>query len=230
MPGHSTAIPALALALTLSLAGCGDRGGDVDAGNEGRTAGDSTGELAERPAIVTDTIALEGMPEPMELRLHRAQDDFPLPFSTYVPADMSASIDPEDGTAHFTAEFGGVRNDDAFVHLFVFPPGTPRQEAIALARGYDAGHGVLVSQGVEPFAGDVRPPDLAWATEAFRFRYQSGGNWYGGDIGVGEHRNRHYMLVRHYPVEYGDGFGPRAHLIVRTWLWGDGSRLVAEGR
>lgn len=229
MPRFSTAIPALALALVLSLIGCGDRGEDADVGNEGRTAEDSGGELAERPAIVTDTLALEGTPEPIELRLHRAQDNFPLPFSTYVPADMSVNTDPEEGTVRFTAEFGGIRNDEAFVHFFVFPPGTPRQEAIALARGYETSRGVPVSQGIEPIAGESTPRHLEWAVESYLFRYQTDGDWYGGDIGVGEHRDRHYMMVRHYPVEYGDGFGPRAHLIVRTWVWGDGSRLVAEG-
>lgn len=166
------------------------------------------------------------MPEPITLDLYQAPDDYPLRFSTYVPEDMDAETDASERTAHFTAEFGGIRNDDAFVHLYVFPPDTPAQEAIALARGYKTGRGIPVSEGIEIIADELRPPELRDALEAFRFRYQGeGGLWFSGMVGVARHQDRHYMLVQHYPVEYGDGFGPRADLIFESWEWADGSPL-----
>lgn len=166
------------------------------------------------------------MPEPITVHLHRVDDDFPLPFITYVPEDMAASSEASDSTAHFTAEFGGVRNEDAFVHLYVFPQGTRAQKAIALAQGYRAGRGIPVSRGIEPIAEDLTPPHLEWALEAYRFRYQGeDGQWFGGTLGVSRHDDRYFMILRHYPAEYGDGFGPRANLITENWVWADGTRL-----
>lgn len=187
-------------------------------------------QTADRPGTRTDTIRIEGMAEPMELRLFRTPDGFPLPFSAYVPADMAASADPEEGTAHFTAEFGGMRNEDAFIHVFVFPPGTPLQEAVALARGYEASHGVPADRGIEPVAEPLSHPDTGWAVEAYRFLYQSEREWLAGTIGVGQRGDRFYMIVRHYPQEYGDGFGPRAAVLLDSWRWSDGARLHREGQ
>lgn len=166
---------------------------------------------------------VEGMPEVMELALFRA-DDFPLPFSAYVTADMAAER-TDERTVHFFAEFGGQRQEDAFLHLFVFPEGTGRQEALATAKGYKTGRGLPVSRGLEPIADAVDRPQLDWAMEAYRFRYQAEGRWFGGTLGVGRHDDRFFMIVRHRPVEMGDGFAPRADLIMETWRWGDGSGL-----
>lgn len=184
----------------------------------------------ERPDARTDTIRVEGMPEPISLRLYRAPDDFPLPFTAYVPDDMAPSAGDDESTAHFTAELGGVRNDDAFLHLYVFPEATEPQHAIAAAKAYKAGRGIPVSRGIELISDELRPPHLEWAIEAHRFRYQAGGEWFGGTVGVGRHQDRYFLLMRHYPVEYGDGFAPRADLITGTWRWADGSGLESGPR
>lgn len=36
-----------------------------------------------------------------------------------------------------------------------------------------------------------------------------------------ERGGRFYYVARHYPAEYGDGFGPRAHRILGEWQWLD---------
>jgi hypothetical protein len=241
-PALPTALAA-ALALVLSLGGCGDpadeRPGASDPqpaaapSADGGTGGPATdGGLddpvaaTERPERVTDSIAIEGMAETMELRLFRTPDGFPLPFSTYVPEDMDPSADAAEGTTHFTAEFGGARNEDAFLHMYIFPEGTAAQEAVAVMKGYKTSRGVPVSKGLEPIADDLPRPDLRWATEdAYRFLYESGNTWFTGTVGVGERDGRFYMIVRHFPQEYGDGFAPRAALILDRWQWADGSRL-----
>lgn len=221
----------LAIAMTVALgvtAACGEVAREpARANGEGRASAMDT-SATERPITRTDTVSLEGMREPMALRLFRTPENFPLPFTAYVPEDMDPRADASDGTAHFTAEFGGVRNEDAFVHLFVFPEGTPLPEAVATARGYTAGRsGIPVSRGVEPVTDDNPPPDLDWALESFRFHYQGAGPWYAGAVAVGRHDQRHFMIVRHYPVEYADGFGPRAGLVLETWRWAGGSPLRA---
>lgn len=163
------------------------------------------------------------MPQEIELTLFRA-DDFPLPFSAYVPGDMAAER-TEERAVHVFAEFGGQRRENAFLHVYVFPEETGRQEALATAKGYKTGRGLPVSQGLEPVADEVEPPGLEWAMEAYRFRYQVEGRWYAGTLGVGRHGDRYYMIVRHRPVEMGDGFAPRADLIMETWRWADGTGL-----
>ncbi len=221
----------LVLAAVLSLtAACADS--DPGPAEEARAeasspvAGADASSRVDRPATRTDTIRIEGMAEPVELRLFRTPDGFPIPFSTYVPEDMEPSGDASGRTAHFTAEFGGVRNEDAFLHFYVFPQGTPLQETLALMKGYKTSRGVPVSQGLEPIADELPRPDLRWATEdAYRFLYESGDSWYTGTVGVGEWNDRYYMMVQHYPQEYGDGFGPRTALILDRWQWADGSSL-----
>lgn len=228
---RSTAVAAaLSLVLLPAFTGCGEgpreeEGYAPAAGADAAEREGEPGEPGERPPTAVDTIFIEGTPEPVPLRLHRSSDDFPLPFTTYVPADMEPSTDPDEGTAHFTAVFGGVRNEDAFFHVYVFPEGTRAQEAVATARGYKTGRGVPVSGGLEPISDQLSSPDLAWAIQAYRFLYQNGGQWYAGTLGVGEREGRFYMMVQHYPAEYGDGFAPRAALIGSTWHWADGSRL-----
>lgn len=206
-----------------AAAGCGDPPGEA-ARDDGAAAADTP--AAERAASRAETLSIEGMPEPLSLRLFEAPDDFPVPFAAYVPDDMDPRADPSERTAHFTAEFGGARNDDAFVHLYVFQEGTPLREAVGAARGYSAGRsGIPVSRGMDPLTDDGPPPELSWAIESFRFRYQHGDQWYLGSVGVGRENQRHFMIVRHYPAEFADGFAPRADLILETWRWADGSPL-----
>lgn len=163
------------------------------------------------------------MAEPLRLRLFRSPDGFPLAFTAYVPEAMEPSAD--EASVHFRAAFTGAPDPDAFVHLFVFSPGTDRQTALAYAKGYKTGRGLPVSQGLEPVAAEDPPHGTGWALNAYRFRYQSGGEWFAGTLGVGRHGDRYFLLVRHRPVEYGDGFAPRADLILETWRWADGTAL-----
>ena len=211
--------PALLLFLCL---GCGDG----DPGQQAAAAGSDA--PAPRPAAMTDTLMIEGMPQPLDLRLFRAGDDFALPFSAYVPEDMareSGEADEEGTSLRFVAELGGVRNDMAFVHLFVHPEGTDPQHALGVVRAYEAAAGVPVSRGIEPLGDTEALRRMPWADHAYTFRYQAGGTWYLGSIGIGTHAGRLYHLVIHYPAEYGDGFAPRAGLVLETWRWADGSRL-----
>lgn len=184
-------------------------------------------ELPERPAARTATLTIEGMAEPIELRLFRAPEDFALPFTAYVPADLSPEVE-DPSSIRFVAEFGGQRNTDAFIHTFVFPPGTDRERAVNSAIAYKTGRGIPVGQGLDPLERESTPPHPEWALESFRFRYQSGGTWYAGVIGIGTHGDRYFQIVRHWPVEYGDGFPPRADLITETWIWEDGTGLITQ--
>lgn len=237
-------IPTVLLALLVPACSDGDTrrpetGPDTGAASAvDRSRGDSmpaasVDATGDRPERRTDTMRLEGMAEPVRLVLARAPTDFPIRFSAYVPDDMTTRFSTEgDGAVmDVVAEFGGVRNDLAFVHLYVFPEGTSEQAAESAALAYEAGHGLPVSQGLEPLSGDEATARMPWARTAYRFRYQARGQWFAGTLGIGRHAGRHFLLVRHYPAEYAEGFAPRADLVLRTWVWADGSRLhPSDGR
>lgn len=227
--GRRTGTAAPLLALGLALAACGGTGEDAAtddvAGEDSVTRlTDDNGSAGARPPTRSDTVRIEGMAEPISLRLFTALEDFPLPFTAYVPEEMAAQRASESAV-DFIAEFGGTRSEDAFVHLYVFPEETDRQAALAAAKAYKTGRGIPISQGLEIIADATLPPHLRWAEEAYRFRYQSVDRWYAGTLGVGRKGDRYFMIVRHRPAEYGDGFGPRADLITETWRWWDGTGL-----
>lgn len=211
------------IALALALAACG---GAQDAPRDDDTGAPAT---VDRPDTVTDTILIEGMPERIALRLFHTPDGFPLPFTAYLPSDMASETSEGEGAAgpsvRFVAEFGGVRNDRALIHLFVQPEGTDPQQALALVRAYQAGTGVPVSRGLEPLGDPEALRRMPWADHAYAIRYQAGGAWYLGSIGLGSRDGRLYHLVTHYPAEYADGFAPRSALVLDTWRWADGSPL-----
>lgn len=232
-------VPVVAL-LAVTCADPGERdaapAGDAARSSDEARAAERGDALPRRPRSRTDTLMVEGTPEPVRLTLFRSPEGFPLPFSVYVPEDMRAEVedgdasDAEGSAVRFVAEFGGQRNPGAFVHLFVFPPGTDQNRAIAQARAYEVSRGVPVSRGLDPLADSGREAGMPWALRAFAFRYESGGQWYVGAIGIGEKGGRFYQIVRHFPAEYGDGFGPRAELISRAWRWADGTSLVPAGQ
>lgn len=210
--------------LLLAVAACGGA-----AENEGAGAASGAGE---RPATRTDTLVLEGLAEPIALRLFRTPDDFPLPFSAYVPEDMAATIPDVEGEGaalRFEARFGGVPNERAFVHVFVYPPGTDPQTALATVRAFQAADGIPVGRGLAPLGDAEAARDMAWAEHAYTLRIQGDDEWYLGSIGIGANEGRLFHVLSHYPAEYGDGFVPRADLILETWRWADGGPLQAGG-
>jgi len=222
----------IALSVALVLGGCAGPGDQAD-GTQGagtdETAGGAPTAREARPARTTDTIRIEGMGEPIELRLFEAPEDVALPFTAYIPDDMAAEVG-DGGSVDFIAEFGGIRNEDAFIHFYAFPEGTPWQEAVATAKGFKSGQGIPVSEGLEPLQDDIpRPDGLGWAEEAYRYVHQSGGELFGGRLGLGIWDGRAFMIVTHRAAEYAEGFDPRARLVLESWRWADGSPLSLAG-
>ncbi|HSH46358.1 MAG TPA: hypothetical protein VK966_10995 [Longimicrobiales bacterium] len=182
----------------------------------------------DRPGSRSDTVYLEGMPEPMELTLFRTPQGFPLAFSAYVPSDFEAEREAEDAV-QFVAAFGGQRNEDAFVHVYIHPEGTDEQAAVGTIRTFGSSRGIPVSMGIEPMPAEDVTQTVPWADRAFTFRYQGDPGWITGTMALGQHDGRYFHIVTHYPAEYGDGIGPRVAKILETWEWADGTPLTAAG-
>lgn len=173
-----------------------------------------------RPSVRTDTILIEGMPEPVQLTLFDAGDRLSPAFSTYVPADLRPEWRPTDmgDGVDFVAHFGDVREPAARLGYFVYRAGMNRAE---------------VNQAVRSFVAERRPrgdPDAGqrfpWSLMELRYEYPGeNGAPVVGTIGLGERGGRYFHILVQYPAEYGDGMGPRVHQIIRHWRWADGSPL-----
>jgi hypothetical protein len=150
----------------------------------------------------------------MVFRLFRSPAGFPLPFSTYLPADMAAvaARSAEGEALRFEARFGGTPNPAIYLEVVALPEGTSPAAAREAARR-EAGRLGEVAEATEP-----RDP---WATDRFAF-HESGGVI--GDVSLGRHGGRYFYLVTHLPAEAADGFGPRARRVLDDWRWSDTGR------
>jgi len=183
--------------------------------------GDTAGAATARPQTRVDTLLLEGTAEPVELVLVRAPAGFPLPFSTYTTGDFiveAAESEGGDPAMRFIAAFGGVRNDGAFLEVAVHPPGESEAEAAAHTERAVGAGGDVVAPG---------EPGLDWAVRRWRIgRRDPRGGRILGFAALGRHGDRWFHVLARYPGEYGDGFGPRADLILEHWRWDDGAPLA----
>lgn len=231
------------LAGLASVAGCGDRARQEAPGGEGPAPGDTLpaagdsapasagdtagtapggGALPERPATRTDTILLEGTPELTELTLVRSPAAFEPAFSTYVPEGMVRVFGhPERGMEiRFVAAFGGVRNEEASLGFYFHPPGATEEEVREEARRVAREH------------GGTGAPEASrrweWSEAEYAFGDARQARLF-GQVAVARHGDRWFRVLLRYPPEYGDGFGPRAALILDRWRWEESGGGLGDG-
>jgi hypothetical protein len=184
----------------------------------------AAGALPARPEQVTDTIRVEGMPEALRLVLLRSPDGFRPPFSTYVPADMRATVESTGDSAavRVAAQFGGIAEPNAYIHIRSYPPGQTLTQVQQNVRGF------LRSR--EPWGDEAGPTDRPqWAQEAYAFSYSGDrGVRYVGRAIIAHRNGRFFHVLTHYPAEFGDGFGPRAQAVLRHWRWEDDGTTLEQ--
>lgn len=158
--------------------------------------------LTTLPQEKRDSIRLEGMMEPITLKLVHMTDADP-PFTTYMPKDFvfERKSDGAGSDYHFYTAFGGKRNNDAYLLMHVFPAGTTREAAIAAVKAW-----VASRAAVEPASFGS-------------FQFRKSNVLHAGGIDLRQHGNRFYFVARNYPIEMADGFGPRANKITENWNW-----------
>lgn len=214
--------PALALAVVALLAtACeappvADEAPGPEPGTEPGPAPDRTGIGAERPPEARRMVEIEGMAEELRVVLYESPAGFPLPFSTYVPdALLPEAVGdwPGEGVA-FVAHFGGHRNEAAAVRILVAPEGMSEDEMME-----------RLHELVRAMRADLAPapePLFEWSRQEFVLEPRP--RWMDGVAGigaVGERQGRLYAVLAHHPPEYGDGFAPRAGLILDEWRWAE---------
>lgn len=176
----------------------------------------------ERPATRSDTILLEGTPEPAELTLVRSPSGFEPAFSTYVPEEMVQVVTrPEGGLEiRFVAAFAGVRNEEASLAFHFHPPGTTEEEAREAALRVAREHGGSGEPG--------RPGRWEWSELEYPLGDAAGARLF-GTVAVARHGGRWFRVLLRYPPEYGDGLAPRAELILEEWRWEESGEGLGGG-
>ena len=118
----------------------------TDAGNTQAAPGSATGdpsvvhhpEPPARPESRRDSIAIEGSFQPITAKLVKPQAS--VPFSTYVPEDMvfEQNSSGEGDGYFFFAGFGGKKNENAFMLVFLLPAGSSEADARAVGDAFVA--------------------------------------------------------------------------------------------
>lgn len=222
---------ALSLLALFTLAACGDAPRDAEPDRVATPAPPpggaipATAPVTDRPRALVDTTVIEGVEETVRLGLFRSPTGFPMPFSTYLPADMVAEWtgQGEDGV-RFVANFGGRTDRNVFVHIVAREASVAQAEL--LARAYEGVDGNQLGGEMAPMAdiADRYP----WARGAYDIHYEVQDRHYNAVLLIAQHDRRLFQLVLHCPAEYADGFWPRADLILEHWRWQDG-RVLGEG-
>jgi len=194
--------------------GAGDGNGGAGA-EDGRTAGGSGSAPTDRPETIEETIALEGMEEPITLRLY---EDEGLGFYTYVPEQLvaeSSSSGEGDGFVAYAA-FGGNEERRAALSIFA-PAGTYAREGfseyikeIKRSSGFD----------VEPFV-EGASPRFEGSFEEFGIGMtdEADGMSIMGTVALLERNGRMVAVTLQYPEDYAEGFVPRAMRLYEHIVW-----------
>src|SRR5690606_17600425 len=134
-------------------------------------------------------------------------------FVTYLPGEdfLPEATSAGEGTGlRFVANFGGVRNDEAYLHFFFPTAGASLDSPAALRRSVE-----------EALAGqdDVQrterrseaPPRCPWADDERLFTRTGTGQTLLGHVCFGTHGGRPFYLMVQFPEAYEEGFVPRAN-------------------
>jgi hypothetical protein len=174
----------------------------------------STGTTTEsqRPSTKTDTISVEGEKTEVTLKLY---DQASEAFTTYYPENdfVAESGGSGEGTgARFYFNAGGTKNENVYVAMF-FPNQANNLEQI---QKLVTGKGGLVQSNQWQVVSRTKDVPYAWAKEKIVFKQRTGSENIGGAVYIGKSNGKVFYVITHYPAEYGDGFAPRASLILKN--------------
>lgn len=164
---------------------------------------------ANRPATKTATISIEGEKSPITLRLYNQYSDL---FSTYFPEKdfiAEGSSSGEGTGVRFIANFGGSKNDNAYIHVAFLNDLKNLNQLRSFINGKN---GLIASNGWRAVSRSQKVA-YPWAKEKIVF---SKGKDIVGDVYLGQQNGKVFYVILQFPVAYGDGFPPRADLILQN--------------
>ena len=161
------------------------------------------------PAVKEGTIDIEGMTEPVTLTLLETGR-----FVTYIPDDMVPTTTANDTWIY--AAFGGNVNENAYLRVSFFPDlqQVPSPADLAVLLDLD-GFNLVETNPAEH--------RQIWSvTEFTAVNHPS----YSLSGYVGMHAGEPFVVLAHYPWEFGDGFAPRTSLILDHFFWVDSNSYL----
>lgn len=166
---------------------------------------------SQEPSTKTDTMSVEGEKTEVTLKRYDQASDV---FTTYVPEKdfVAESRDFGEGTdAWFIYNVGGNPNKNVFVAMFFPAKATTLEQLKQFAqdrRLLEANQWELVTR--------TKEVPYSWAKEKIVYKQRASSQNLGGEVYVGEANGKAFYVITHYPAEYGDGFAPRADLILKN--------------
>ncbi|QIR37441.1 hypothetical protein HCG51_12455 [Tolypothrix sp. PCC 7910] len=168
---------------------------------------------ANRPATKTGTISIEGEKTPTTLRLYNQYSDL---FSTYFPEKdfIAEGNSSGEGTGvRFIANFGGSKNDNAYIHVAFLNDLKNLNQLRSFINGKN---GLIASNGWRVVSRSQKVA-YPWAKEKIVF---SKGKDIVGDVYLGQQNGKVFYVILQFPVAYSDGFPSRADLILQNLVVG----------
>jgi|GEM_PF-1161591 len=165
-----------------------------------------------KPQTTTATINVEGEPIKVTQKLYQQTDPR---FSTYYIPDFfvpEPTSSGEGSAIRFVVNSGGTRNENAYIH-FAFLNGT---RTLSQVRQFVTGNRGLIASNGWRVTSRTRNVPYRWAKERIDFQKRQGNETMFGSVYLGESNGRAFYVISQFPGEYGDGFSPRANLLLKN--------------
>ena len=137
------------------------------------------------------------------------------PFTTYFPESdfiIDSGSSGEGSGVWFYSQVDGKKDELAYVHFF-FPAKPTTVEAMKKEVTGKRGLMEINKWTVKDRSQDV---PYSWAKERIDFeRPFNDQNNIMGTVYIGEHNGKAFRVTEHFPADYGDGFAPRASIILK---------------
>ncbi len=166
----------------------------------------------QRPLTKTATISVEGEKTDIKLRLYNPISKV---FTTYFPEKdfVVKAFGFRSGIGvRFNANFADTKNESANVQIY-YPAHPISLEDL---RQFVTGRPGLITDNKWQVVSRTQNVPYSWAREKIVFNQRRGNENLTGAVYLGEQNGKAFFVITHYPVEYGDGFEPRAALILQN--------------
>ncbi|PWA08052.1 hypothetical protein DCC39_15670 [Pueribacillus theae] len=156
---------------------------------------DATTVEIDRPETKTETLEIEGMPEEKTFILAKNEH---IGVSTYYPDDMVAQT--EQNSIKIFTNFVGEKRDDAYFEIYEASENQTKDDKQLLSdfNGYSITE-VAEDEFMIPYS------QKEYTIEKGDFT---------GTVSIFERNGKVYRITTHYPIEWGDGVGPRIAKII----------------
>jgi ABC-type Fe3+-hydroxamate transport system substrate-binding protein len=171
-----------------------------------------TKQESTRPSTKTDTISVEGEKSEVTLKLYNELSQV---FTTYFPKDDFVAESRRSGAdtgSTFYYNVDGTKNKDVYVSIS-FP--TWANNAEQLERLLTA-KGELIQRNQWQMQSRTKDVPYSWAKKKIVYKQPGSSQNIIAEVYIGEANAKVFYGITHYPAEYGDGFAPRADLILKN--------------